>query len=192
MTAPILEIADEVVTHVNDALVSQAVTTGGPSIQPDRPLERTSGLAVVVYPARNVSETDLTRKLRQHEYDLKSWFRPKLGRPIRSSGVRQIDALIGLVDALAEGFRSGEPLPATHAIVCLRYRTNFQLPKHLDQRNVFFERHQPDLSPGAFVMTASVKIVKRFDRVTQASQQLAVATFGDAARMTRAIARNFD
>jgi hypothetical protein len=39
-------------------------------------------------------------------------------------------------------------------------------------------------------MAATVKIVKRFDRVTKAVNNSLLETFGDAARLTRTIARN--
>ena len=40
------------------------------------------------------------------------------------------------------------------------------------------------------MMTANVKIIKRFDRVTKGVNNSLLETFGDAARLMRAIARN--
>jgi hypothetical protein len=138
MTAPILDLADEVVSNVNDLLIANhcdpiAVRQYNPIVN----LKEMPDLRCVVYPARNVSETDLTRKLRQHEFEIQILVQAKLGPPNTSQWNLQLDELIGLVDTMAEAFRTGNRLPNTLAYCVECDIEPIFAAEHIDQRNIF-------------------------------------------------------
>ncbi len=116
MTAPILDLADEVVSVVNDLLVANHCDPiADRQYNPIVNLKEMPELRCVVYPARNTSESDLTRKLRQHEFEVQVLVQAKLGPPNSREWNVQLDGLIGLVDTLAEAFEPAidyrEPWP---------------------------------------------------------------------------------
>ncbi|MDZ4848095.1 MAG: hypothetical protein SGI77_02280 [Pirellulaceae bacterium] len=138
MIAPIIELANEVVTLVNGVLDlnSQnqlAVRQYNPIVN----LKEMPELRCVVYPARNISETDFTRKLRQHEYEIQVLVQAKLGPPNTSDWNSQIDEMTGLVDTIAEVFRAGDRMPVSLAYCVECDIDPVFAAEHLDQRNVF-------------------------------------------------------
>jgi hypothetical protein len=138
MKAPIIELANEIVTLVNYALQANnqeqvAVRQYNPIVN----LKEMPELRCVVYPARNISETDLSRKLRQHEFEIQVLIQSKLGPPNTSEWNAGIDDLTGLVDSIAEVFRAGERLPITTAYCVECDIDPVFAAEHLDQRNVF-------------------------------------------------------
>jgi hypothetical protein len=138
MTAPIIELVNEVVTLVNNTLQANsqqqvAVRQYNPIVNLKEMLE----LRCVVYPARNISETDLTRKLRQHEYEIQVLVQAKLGPPNTSEWNARIDELTELVDSIAEVFRAGDRLPITTSYCVECDIEPVFAAEHLDQRNVF-------------------------------------------------------
>ncbi len=138
MTAPILDLADEVVSVVNDLLVANHCDPiADRQYNPIVNLKEMPELRCVVYPARNTSESDLTRKLRQHEFEVQVLVQAKLGPPNSREWNVQLDGLIGLVDTLAGGFRTGDRLPRTLAYCVECDIEPIFAAEHLDQRNVF-------------------------------------------------------
>ena len=141
MSAPIIALADEVVGILNPFLAGQSIIANRAiatrEYNPQVNLKNLKSLRVVVYPARNLSETDLTRSMRQYEYTLEILFQEKLGPPGKSSWTARIDQLVELVDKAADLFRLGQRLPVT---TC--YQTECAIEpvfsaEHLDQRNTF-------------------------------------------------------
>jgi hypothetical protein len=138
MSAPIIELATEIVTLVNSALQANsqqpvAVRQYNPIVN----LKEMRELRCVVYPARNLSETDLTRKLRQHEYEIQILVQAKMGPPNTSEWNARIDDMTSLVDSIAEVFRTGDRLPLTSAYCVVCDIDPVFAAEHLDQRNVF-------------------------------------------------------
>ncbi len=138
MNAPIIDLANEVVTLVNgtlDANNYDQVTQR--HYNPIVNLKEMSELRCVVYPARNISETDFTRKLRQHEYEIQVLVQAKLGPPNTNEWNARIDEMTGLVDTIAEVFRAGDRLPVSLAYCVECDIDPVFAAEHLDQRNVF-------------------------------------------------------
>ncbi len=106
MSAPIVEIADEVVTMVNAFLASidqpeVATRERNPRID----LKDIPKLRVVVYPLANLSEENLARRIREHDYAIEIAVQSKLGPPNTEEWNDAIDDMTELVDNLAEVFR---------------------------------------------------------------------------------------
>lgn len=135
MSAPIIALADEVVGVLNTFLACQGTATR--EYNPIINLKNLDGLRVVIYPARNLSEEDLTRVLRQYEYTLELLFQEKLGPPGKAEWVSRIDELIQLVDDAAGVFRPGHRLPITAAYCVDCNIEPIFAAEHLDQRNTF-------------------------------------------------------
>ncbi|MDZ4852444.1 MAG: hypothetical protein SGI77_24410 [Pirellulaceae bacterium] len=138
MIAPIIELANEVVTLVNGVLdLNNQNQVGVRQYNPIVNLKEMPELRCVVYPARNISETDFTRKLRQHEYEIQILVQAKLGPPNISLWNSQIDEMTGLVDTIAEVFRAGDRMPVSLAYCVECDIDPVFAAEHLDQRNVF-------------------------------------------------------
>jgi hypothetical protein len=136
--APILEVADELVGNLNEQLTELDLEPVARRERVPRvKLKDMPALRVVVFPNSNVSEIDLTRKLREFDYEIQVLFQAKLGDPKLEEWDTILDDWVGTVDAIAEEYRGRVRMTETGAYPVLVEVSPVYDPQELEENNVF-------------------------------------------------------
>jgi hypothetical protein len=141
MSAPIIEVADEVLGIVNDFFDDQIdpnnQTVATRPHNPTIDLKNLCELRCIVFPYRTLSEADFTRAVKFFDYEIQILVQEKLGDPTSDAWSERIDELTDLTDALADEFRWTKVLPTTDAYQIGCEVNPIVAPEHLDKNNVF-------------------------------------------------------
>lgn len=137
MSAPILDVAAEVVEVINDSNVLGTDILATRQFNPSVKLEGICKRRCIVYPARNASEDDLARGLTAHEYEIQILIQEKLCTPNTTEWTEHIETLTGVVDSVAQLFRGGVKLTDTESHVTGVEVDPVFVPDHLDRMNLF-------------------------------------------------------
>lgn len=137
MSAPILDVAAEVVEVINNADLLGTGVLATRKFNPSVDLKNICSRRCIVYPARNVSSDDIARGLTAHEYEIQILIQEKLCTPNSTEWTEHIETLTGVVDSIAQLFRGGIHLTDTESHVTSVEVDPVFVPEHLDRMNLF-------------------------------------------------------